>query len=79
MSKKIYTVSMILVLLIAGGAAAFGISRHVQKCGGLLGGWLRAVIPKTGRTDRLFPNRCILKAGTRYKENYSGNISFKDM
>ena len=66
MSKKIYTVSKILVLLIAGGAAAFGISRHVQNAEAFWG-MATCCHTKTGRTDRLFPNRCILKRepGTR--------------
>lgn len=78
MSKKIYTVSMILVLLIAGGAAAFGISRHVQNAEAFWGdGYVLSY--QNGKNGSVVPEPLYFKAGTRYKENYSGNISFKDM
>ena len=78
MSKKIYTVIMILVLLIAGGAAAFGISRHVQNAEAFWGdGYVLSY--QNGENGSVVPEPLYFKAGTRYKENYSGNISFKDM
>lgn len=78
MSKKIYTVIMILVLLIAGGAAAFGISRHAQNAEAFWGdGYVLSY--QNGENGSVVPEPLYFKAGTRYKENYSGNISFKDM
>lgn len=78
MSKKIYTVIMILVLLIAGGAAAFGISHHARGREAFWGdGYVLSY--ENGEGGAVVPKPLYFKAGTRYKENYSGTISFKDM
>ena len=37
MSKKVYTIIMILTLLVAGGAAAFGISRSLREASAFWG------------------------------------------
>lgn len=78
MSKKVYTIIMILTLLVAGGAAAFGISRSLREASAFWGdGYVLSY--QSGENGTLVPYPLYFTAGSRYKENFSGTVSFRDM
>lgn len=78
MSKKIYTAIMVLTLLIAGAAAAFGISRSAKEASVFWGdGYVLSF--QNGENGAVVPEPVYFTAGTRYKTSYDGRITFQDM
>lgn len=78
MSKKIYTVIMILVLLAAGSAAAFGVFHRSGSAAAFWGdGYVLSF--QNGENGTVIPQPLYFKAGARYRETYSGAVTFKDM